>query len=175
MSKQLIPGSDAMVVNEEGVLIPRGIQLPHLEQIDTTDQSISNVNNAQVITFNTDTHHFGITITSSSRFTITRRASYMISFSGVCVGQSGKLLEVWLRINGVDVANSNTIYQFKATGSVGIVAVSFLEHFNMGDYFEFWTWGDDLSSTWKSTAAGALPTRPGCPCIIMTCSYAGRD
>lgn len=146
------------------------INSPYLMQSDSTDQAIANVNNAQVITFDTDVYHSGITRTSSSRFTVATAGTYLICFSGICVGTINKLIEVWLRINGVDVAASNTIYQFKSTGNVAIVAVSFIQTFTAGQYFEFWTWGDDLSCKWDATAAGVGPVRPSCPSIIITCN-----
>jgi hypothetical protein len=152
-----------------------GIVLPHMMQSDSTDQAIANIANAQLITFNTDVHHSGITRSSSSRFTITKVGSYLITFSGVCVGATGQEIDVWLRVNGNDVANSNTIYPFKTTGVSGVVAVSFIQHFDVNDYFEFWTWGSAVTSTWKATAAGTSPTRPACPSIIITCNYAGKD
>jgi len=155
--------------------INSGLSIPHLMQSDSTDQAIANVANAQVITFDTDVHHHDIARTTSSRFTISQKGSYLIAFSGICVGANGKLLEVWLRVNDADIANSNTIYAFKTTGTMGIVAVAFIEHFNVGDYFEFWTWGDAVTSTWKATAAGTSPTRPACPSIIITANYIGSD
>lgn len=149
--------------------------VPHLMQFDSTDQAIANVNNAQVITFDTDVHHHNITRTSASRFTIVYEGSYLIAFSGVAVGTTSKRLEVWLRVNGDDVANSNTPYTFKGTATIGIVAVTFIQHFNAGDYFEFWTWGDDVSCKWDATAAGSSPTRPAIPSIIITCNYLAID
>ena len=152
------------------------IDLPHLMQSDSTDQAIANVANAQVITFDTDVHHHNIARTSSSRFTIASAGSYLITFSGVCLsGVAGKRIEVWLRVDGADVANSNTIYIFKAANANTVISVSFIMHFNAGQYFEFWTWGDDLGVKWDATAAGALPTRPACPSIIITCNYISGD
>jgi len=149
---------------------------PHLMQSDTTDQSISNTSNAQVITFNTDVHHHGIERTSSSRFTITDKAgSYLIAFSGVAVGATSKEIDMWLRVNDDDVAGSNTIYFFKTTGVGGIVAVTFIQHFDIGDYFEFWTWGDSTACKWDAIAAGESPTRPACPSIIITANFIEED
>ena len=151
------------------------VLMPHLMQSDSTDQAIANVNNAQVVTFDTDVHHAGIARTSSSRFTVSRAGAYLIAFSGVCIGVTGKILDVWLRINDDDVDNSNTIYAFKTTGTGGLVAVTFMQHFDAGDYFEFWTWGDSTSNKWDATAAGINPTRPACPSIIITANYVGKD
>lgn len=181
MSKQVIPGSNALVIDGAGVTVPDALRLPHMMQSDSTDQVIANTTLAQVITFDTDIHHQGITRTSSSRFTITKRGSYLIAFSGVALcGTAGKRIEVWLRVNGSDVAASNTVYTFKSANANTVIAVTFLEHFNPGDYFEFWTWGDDGGAKWDATAAqvadpGVTPARPACPSIIMTCNYVSED
>jgi hypothetical protein len=153
-----------------------GIVLPHMMQSDSTDQAIANTALAQVITFDTDVHHNLITRTSSSRFTITKAGSYLITFSGVAIcGTAGKRIEVWLRINGSDVDSSNTVYTFKSANANTVVAVSFLVHFAVDDYFEFWTWGDDTGAKWDATAAAAGPVRPACPSIIITANYIGKD
>lgn len=181
MSKQVVPGSNALVIDGAGVTVPDALRLPHMMQSDSTDQAIVATTAAQVITFDTDVHHKDITRTSSSRFTIVKRGSYLITFSGVALcSTAGKRIEVWLRINGADVAGSNTIYTFKSANANTVIAVSFLEHFGPDDYFEFWTWGDDTGAKWDATAAqaanpGVTPARPACPSIIMTCNYVSED
>jgi hypothetical protein len=165
-------------INESGIVSLQGtagISLPHLMQSDSTDQAIANISNAQVITFDTDVHHHEINRTSTSRFTITKIGSYLITFSGIVIGTAGNKIEVWLRINGNDVANSNTSYTFKGTAVNGLVAVSFIQHFDKDDYFEFWTWGDSITCKWDATAAGASPTRPAVPSIIITTNYVSAD
>jgi hypothetical protein len=157
-----------------------GIVIPHMMQSDSTDQSIADVTDDQVITFDTDVHHNGITRTSSSRFTITQAASYLITFSGVTIGVINTQIAVWLKVNGTNVANSNTIYQYKSNNATTVIAVSFIEHFAVSDYFEFWTWGSNIGNKWDATAAvadnpGVTPGRPACPSIIMTCNYIGKD
>lgn len=146
------------------------ISSPYLMQSDSTDQAIANVNNAQVITFDTDVYHSGITRTSASRFTVPTAGTYMICFSGICSGVLGKLMEVWLRINGVDVASSNTLHTFKTNGATTVIAVTFIQALTAGQYFEFWTWSDDTGCKWDATAAGAGPVRPAAPSIIITCN-----
>jgi hypothetical protein len=144
--------------------------VPYLTQADSTDQAIANITLAQVITFDTDIYHSGITRTSASRFTITQAGAYMICFSGIASGATGKVIEAWIRVDGTDVPSSNTIYTFKGVGLTTIIAVSFIHVFTAGQYFEWWTWGDSTSCQWEATAAGSTPTRPACPSIIMTCN-----
>lgn len=167
----------AGIQNFEGTA---GLVIPHLMQSDSTDQAIANVTTDQVITFDTDVHHSGITRTSSSRFTILKAGSYLITFSGVTLGVINEYISVWLKINGNNVDNSNTIYQYKSNNATTVVAVSFIEHFALNDYFEFWTWGSNVGNKWDATAAvaanpGVTPARPACPSIIITCNYVGLD
>ena len=86
---------------------------------------------------------------------------------------AGKILNT--PVNGTDVTNSNTIYCFKTTGTAGLTSVTFIQHFNTGDYFEFWTWGDSTNNQWEATAAGTTPTRPACPSIIITANFIESD
>lgn len=152
-----------------------GLISPHMMQADTTDQAIENVSLAQLITFNQDVHHSGITRTSNSRFTIIKSGSYLIAFSGIALGLISDSIEVWLRVDDSDIPNSNTRYIFKGNNVVTVIAVTFIEHFTAGQYFEFWTWGSATTSKWEYTAAGTNPTRPATPSIIMTCNYIGKD
>lgn len=165
---------------EDGLFYGETISLPHLMQSDSTDQAIADVTADQVITFDTDVHHHEITRTSSSRFTIQYRGSYLITFSGVTMGVINEYIAVWLKINGVNLADSNTIYQYKGNNATTVIAVSFIHHFEVGDYFEFWTWGSNVGNKWDATAAvaanpGVTPARPACPSIIITTNFISLD
>lgn len=158
-----------------------GIVIPHLMQSDSTDQSISSVTAEQVITFDTDVHHNMIARTSSSRFTIVKTGSYLITFSGIASSNlPGKIVAIWLKIGGTNVGNSATYYTFKSANAGTVIAVNFLEHFDATNYFEFWCWGNDAGIKWDATAAvtnnpGVTPAIPACPSIIITCNYVSKD
>jgi len=147
----------------------------HCMQSDNTDQAIAagGITGGQIITFDTNVDDHGITRTSSSRFTITTAGSYLITFSGVAQGKLNDWIAVWLKVDGVNVDNSNTLYQFKANDMSTVIAVSFIYEFTVGQYFEFWTWGNTTNSFWNYTAPvvanpGVTPARPACPSIIFT-------
>ena len=147
----------------------------YIMQSDNTDQAIANVTLDQVITFDTDVSKQGIVRTSSSRFTIATTGSYLITFSGVAQGKLNEYIAVWLKVDGVNVADSNTLYRFKANDMDTVISVSFIQTFTAGQYFEFWTWGSATTSFWNYTAAvpgvgGVTPGRPACPSIIFTCN-----
>jgi hypothetical protein len=147
----------------------QSIGFPYMCQSDSTDQAIANVTLAQLITFNTDVSHSGITRTSSSRFTIPNPGTYLITFSAIVYSTSlGKVINIWIRKDGTDIASSNTPYTFKSNGIASIITVTFIETFTANQYFELWMWGDDTGVKLDATAAGTSPTRPASPSIIMT-------
>jgi hypothetical protein len=151
-----------------------GVDTPHLMQSDTTTQSIADTAAEQLITFDTDVHADGITRTSSSRFTINKIGSYEITISAIGdTTVAAKHLEIWLKVNGSAVANSNTRIHMGANVETTL-AVSFLREFAVDDYFEFAMWGDNTGVRILATAAGTTPTRPAVPSIIMTAKYIGR-
>jgi hypothetical protein len=158
-----------------------GVVLPHLMQSDATDQAIASATAEQVITFNTDDHHLLITRTSSSRFTITKVGSYLLTFSALATsGVAGKKIVIWVKVNGSNVTNSATYYTFKSVNATAVITVNFIYHFAVNDYFELWMYGDDTGIKLDYTAAvaysaGVTPAIPVCPSIIMTCNYVGKD
>lgn len=152
--------------------------MPYGMYSDSTTQAIANIANAQVITFNTNVYTSGITRTSASRYTIITPGTYLITFSGIAnlaLTPASKHLEVWLRVDGTDVPNSNTRVELPTVNAETTVAVSFIYKFSAGQYFELWTWGDDTDCRWLATAAATGPTRPAVPSIIMTVNMVSRD
>lgn len=145
--------------------------MPYAVASDTTTQSIANIANAQVVTFNTSELLSGITRTSTSRYTIVTAGVYGIILSAVAnlAAQPGnKHLELWLRVDGSDVARSNTRIELVNSNVETVLAVDLVYKFTAGQYFEIWTWGDSTNCQWLATAAAAGPTRPASPSIIMT-------
>jgi hypothetical protein len=163
-----------LAVSSGGILTmpgTSGIEKPHMHQSDSTTQSIADTAAAQVVTFDTDVHSDDITRTSSSRFTITKAGSYEVTISAVCdTTVAGKHLEMWLRKNGSDVADSNTRVHMPANSEVTLT-VSFIELMAVDDYFEFWMWGDSTGARILATPVGTSPDRPAVPSIIMTVKY----
>lgn len=154
------------------------IALPYAMASDSTTQAIANVAAAQVVTFNTGVYASGITRTSSSRYTIVTPGVYLITFSGIAAlaaTPANKHLEIWLRVNGSDIANSNTRVELATVNVEMTVAVSFIQTFAAGQYFELWTWGDDTDCRWLATAAAVGPVRPAVPSVIMTVNMISRS
>lgn len=150
-----------------------GALLPFMNVSSPITQAITNVANAQVLTFaDTDLlSSSGLTRTSTSRTTVTKEGTYEIVFSGIvslAATPPNKHIEVWLRVDGVDVPRSNTRVEITNVNTEMTVAVALQYKFNAGQYFEIWTWGDDTDCRWLATAAAVGPVRPATPSVIMT-------
>lgn len=141
---------------------------PHISMLDTTTQAIAVANTPQVITFNTTSNADKIAVTSSSRFTFNEAGEYAITLSAIITSSAaGKTGDLWIRVNGTDVANSNRKRTI-VNNETGVLAITGLTvTVTAGQYIEFWFSGDDTGVSLVSFAAGTTPTRPVTPSIMM--------
>jgi len=147
-----------------------GYSYAHISAIDTTTQAIAVADTPQVVTFNTIIREDKIVATSSSRFTVNETGEYLVSANTeVTASNAGKTLDLWIRVNGSDVANTNHKSYIKNTSDVEFLPVGgMVISVTAGDYIEFWISGDSTTLSMVSYAAGTTPTRPATPSISMT-------
>lgn len=138
-------------------------------------QSVANIANAQAITCNTTGVAKGITLVSNTRFTLPQVGNYALSFSAIGhnSGSSNvKWMNIWLRKNGSDVANSSTTVATSKDNPVTVVATFDIECTTAGDYYELMMAGQDTNTQILATAAQAAvpatsPAMPACPSIVV--------
>jgi len=141
----------------------------HISLLDTTTQSIAVANTPQVVTFNTTVKADKITVTSSSRFTFQEAGEYSIILNGeITAGAANKIADIWLRVNGTDVANSNRKRTIINNEVGSIVNSGITVTVTAGQYIEVWFSGDDTSVQLIHFNAGTTPTRPATASIMMT-------
>ena len=170
MAKQIVPGNNALSIDAAGwVLFKR----PHGTFYSVADQAIADpAVNTQVLAFEKHSDLEGLihdVVTNNSRVYVPTAGSYEIIFSGIAnlVTGSDKKIDVWLKIDGATVAETNTITNlFKNTNQ--IIAVAFVFDMTAGQYVELGTWGEVTACVWKATTGLITPTRPDCPSVIMT-------
>lgn len=140
----------------------------HLTLLDTTTQTIASANTPQVVTFNTTTNADKIAVTSSSRFTFNEAGEYAVILNAeITAGVANKTADLWLRVNGTDVANSNRKRTI-INNETGIIILSGITvTVTAGQYIEVWFSGDDTSIQLPSYAAGTTPTRPVTPSVML--------
>lgn len=99
----------------------RYLQLPYNQFSSDQDQTAASVANAYAITLNTNDFPNGISIVSNSRITFAEEGIYNIAYSIQLknTDNSAHDVDIWLRKNGTDIANSNSRFSLTARKSSG--------------------------------------------------------
>jgi hypothetical protein len=141
---------------------------------DNTDQTGS-VSAGTVMTYNTTDVADGVTLVSGSRITVPNTGKYNLQFSAQFknTNNAQEDVTVWLRVNGVDLANSATQYTIPARKSAGIfgyavASLTFLLDLTASDYVEILWVPTSTTVTLEHLPASVTPAYPAIPSIIAT-------
>jgi hypothetical protein len=141
---------------------------------DSTDQTGS-ISAGTVATFNTVDVADGVTLVSGSQITVPNTGKYNLQFSIQFKNTNNAQDDatVWLRINGVDLANSATQYTVPARKSAGIfgynvASLTFLLDLNANDYVEIVWIPTATTITIEHLPLSVSPAYPAIPSIIAT-------
>jgi len=145
---------------------------------DLTDQVAANTTTAYAVTFNTTDFSNGVTVASSSRITVADAGIWNLQFSIQLKNTTNDTqdAEIWFRVNGTNVANSNSRFNLSPRKSSGdpshtIAALNFFVNMNTNDYIEIMWRVTDVGVSIEHYAAGTSPTRPATPSVIVTMSF----
>ena len=150
-------------------------QTPHVPRLrygsfyDTTIQTAAAINTAYAMTFNTVGISNGVTRGSpSSRIYVDTKNVYNVQFSAQLDNTSGgsHLIFIWLRVNGVDVADSAGQIRLKGSDGELVVSWNYIYQFNANDYLEL-MWSTNDTSV-QITSSGAVAPVPAIPSVILT-------
>jgi hypothetical protein len=150
-------------------------QTPHVPRLrygsfyDTTLQTAAAINTAYAMTFNTVGISNGVTRGSpSSRIYVDTKNVYNVQFSAQLDNTSGgsHLIFIWLRVNGVDVADSAGQIRLKGSDGELVVSWNYIYQFNANDYLEL-MWSTNDTSV-QITSSGAVAPVPAIPSVILT-------
>ncbi len=144
---------------------------------DNTDQFAANTTTAYPVTFNTPNGAWNVELVSSSRITFPYSGVYNIQFSIQFVSTENNSnnpaeVNVWLRKNGSDVAESNS--QFTVPNSHGghsgamIAALNLVIDLAGGDYIQLMWQTENTLISMQTLPAGTTPTTPVTPSVILT-------
>ena len=156
-----------------------GISWPYGSFSSTQTQTIASTTASYVITYNTDDYKSQVTHSTSvcpGAIYVDVPGTYLITFSAI--GKSAapnKKMDIWLSVNGSNVANSNTISRFVGAANERVVTVTYINKFLADQYFELYWCSDDTGTVLLATSASTNPTRPVCPSIITTVNMISKD
>lgn len=137
----------------------------------TLDQTASALNTAYNFTVNNKEYEEGIKVVNNSRFTVEESGTYNLQFSAQVHhrtgggGGSGDSIWIWLKKNGVSVANSATRLNI-SSGKYATPAWNFFVDLLHDEYVEL-AWAVDTLNIAIEYEAAVSP-KPAVPSIIVT-------
>lgn len=141
---------------------------------DSTDQTGSTTAGT-VITYNTQDVSDGVTLVNNSEITVPNTGKYNLQFSAQFknVENAQQEVIVWLKVNGLDLPNSATIYTIPARKNASIMgynvaSLTFLLELNANDYVEVYWLPSIATVTIENLPASLSPAYPAIPSIILT-------
>jgi hypothetical protein len=137
---------------------------------DTTTQTILSGASAS-LQLDTPVIQDGVIVASNSRITVSRTGIYNLQFSAQLSTPSGGSpdVHIWLRKNGINIANSNTGVVMQNSNQKQVAAWNFVESLIAGDYLELVAYLNGGSSVlFLAEAAGPTNGGVGVPSMIVT-------
>lgn len=136
----------------------------------TQDQTPAVINTAYAITVNNTDYEEGIKVVDGSKFTVDLDATYNFQFSlqlhSTGGGGSGHTVQIWLRKNGSNVANSATRIDVPTNNPYQVAAWNFFIKLEKDDYIQLmWSSGNANMAIEANTAT---PPAPAIPSVIAT-------
>ncbi len=177
--------TDARIgVESKIILVPYsaaayGDSIPYGSFYDVNDQSAASTTTAYAITLsNTDLTN-NVYLSNSSRINVRAAGKYNFQFSIQFANDDSQIqdVDVWVRKNGTDIADSNSRFSIDSKhGSVKghvIAALNLFVDLAANDYIELmWATSSTLVII-EQIPAQTSPTRPATPSVIATMQFVG--
>ncbi|NCX55616.1 MAG: hypothetical protein EBW87_00240 [Burkholderiaceae bacterium] len=145
---------------------------------DSTDQTAANTTTAYAVTLNTTDFSNGVTLASGSRITVADAGIWNCQFSIQFKNTTNDTqdVDVWFRLNGTNIDNSNSRFSMPARKSSGdpshlIAAMNFFASMDSTDYLEIMWRPSDVGVSIEHYGTSTSPTRPAVPSAIVTMSF----
>lgn len=157
-------------ITEDKVEIYDGTQAAYLAAYDVVDQTNAGATSVNLMKYRTTDISRDISIASDSRITMAKAGIYNIQFSAQLdkTDSGDDTVQIWLRKNGNNVANSNTEMTLVGNSGKHVAAWNFVVQASAGDYFEIAWHSADTAVFINYIAAASTPTRPAIPSVILT-------
>ena len=110
-------------------------------------------------------------VTNPERVYVTESGIYEVSLSAqmdLTVSPVDQQVELWMRVNNVDIVDSNLITLIGDLNMITTASIKYLLALNAGDYVSFHYRGSNTNCRLLAQAAGANPARPSAPAAVLT-------
>ena len=144
---------------------------------DTTNQAAASTTVAYVVNIGSTFQSNQVSINSGNQITFlyagVYNLQYSIQFINTNTGSSNNdNVDVWLRKNGTDVADSNSVYNIPSrkgsTDGANLAVVNYVLSVNAGDYLQLAWAVTNTTISIATLAAASSPTVPRTPGVIVT-------
>ena len=156
---------------------PMGSKTPYASAYDTTNQPASQpgtanstvTNTAKVITLNTFSEGYGISIKDGSKLTFSYKGLYNIQFSAQFVSTNSSLakVQIWLAKNGVNLSQTSGVVTLSGTGAATLPAWNYVLNLKANDYLQLY-WASDAPHVYLGANPVSLGGAPDTPSVILT-------
>ena len=142
--------------------------------LDTTTQTAAVINTAYPINLGTTVEALGFSVTSGSRVNAVYAGTYDFQFAFQADKTTAGVgdIYIWLRLNGVDVANSAGKIVVQGSTAQTVAAWNYVLTLAAADYIEF-VWSTSSTACRLLTIAAAAPA-PAIPSMRVTAHQAAR-
>lgn len=141
---------------------------------DSTDQTGS-LSAGTAMTFNTQDVSDGITLSSGSQFVVPNDGIYNLQFSAQFknIDNAQHDVNVWFRVDGIDLPNSNTQVTIPARKSAGVfgygvTAWNIFLDLNASQYVQIMWLPTSLNVSLEHLPASVSPAYPATPSVILS-------
>lgn len=144
---------------------------------DNTDQTAADTLTAYPVTFNTPNGASNVVLESGSHIKVLVAGVYNAQFSIQFISTENNAnnpseVNVWFRKNGVDVAESNSMFTVPTRHGTHdgalIAAMNFMIELQANDYIQLIWQTENTNISLQTLPAGTTPTTPVTPSVIFT-------
>lgn len=145
---------------------------------DDSDQTAANTTTAYAVAFSATDYSSGVTLSNTSRLNVANTGLYNLQFSLQFknTDNDGHDVDVWIRKNGTNIANSNSRFFLPARKSSGdpshsIAALNFFVDMAANDYVQIMWRPSNIAVSLEHYPTSTTPDRPAIPSAIATLSF----
>lgn len=137
---------------------------------DSTTQTNAGATAENIIQIGSVFEENGVSIQNGDEITVNNAGTYNLQFSAQFEKGSGSdaNVQLWLKKNGSNVADSNTEFQIHHNNGTYVPAWNFVLSLNSGDYLQLAWHSSETSVQLLAQGTSSSPARPAIPSIIVT-------
>ena len=124
---------------------------------------------------NTSISQRQVSLVNGSKIQVASAGTYNVQFSAQMfhTANEASTAEIWLRVNGIDVSASNTIFTFAKKDDKYVAAWNFMIDLNANDFVQLMWYSIDTTVQIVYVPEAVAPLRPSVPSLILTINQVG--